>query len=287
MAYLLYTLRECRWGLVRGARSYAVSVLTMAAVLLAVGVVLLGFRSLDTLIALVRDQAQITVYLAEKGNPGETAAALRTLPGVTGVRLVTREEALARLRQSLGRDAFLLEALEGFNPLADSLEVAVVPEQAPAVADAAASLPGVERVRDNRDLLDRLVRVTRFVRGAGGAFSAALLGIGLMVAANTARLAVQARRSEIELRVLLGAPRWFVKAPFLLEGLAVGALAALIAGAGLGALYPALHRYAAAALPFVPLLAPAAVLPSLAATLLALGALSSLAGSWLGATFRQ
>jgi cell division transport system permease protein len=287
MTYVLYALRECKWGLVRGARSYAVSVVTTAAVLLAVGLILLGSRSLDALIARVREQAQITLYLKQGQDPAVIEAALRSLPGVTGVRLVTKDEALAQLRRDLGQDAFLLEALEGVNPLADSLEVAVVPERASDVAGAAASLAGVERVRDNRDLLARLVRVTRFVRVGGAAFSTTLLGTSLMAAANTARLTVYARRSEIEIRILLGAPGWFVKAPFLLEGVASGALAALLAGIGLAALYPVLQRYATAALPFAPVLAPAGVLPSIVGALLLAGTLSALAGGWVGATFRR
>ncbi|HHY95349.1 MAG TPA: hypothetical protein GX513_10110 [Firmicutes bacterium] len=286
MAYLVYALRECQWGLRRGIRSYAMSAVTTAAVLLVGGLLLLANRSLDTLITYVRDQAEITVYLRNGQDPDPVAAHIRSLPGVKGVRLVTKEQAMVKLKESLGQDAFLLEALEDVNPLADALQVALVPEAAPNVADVATSLPGVERVRDNRDLLARLVRLTRFVRLAEVTFTVALLGASALVTANTVRLGMHARRAEVEIRVLLGASGWFVKAPFLLEGMATGVLAALLAGAGTLALYPLLSRYAVAALPFVPVLAPAAVLPSIVGTLLLAGTLSALAGSWVGTTFR-
>ena len=287
MAYLVYALRECQWGLRRGIRSYAMSAVTTAAVLLVGGLLLLANRSLDTLITYVRDQAEITVYLRNGQDPDPVAARIRCLSGVKGVRLVTREQAMVKLKETLGQDAFLLEALEDVNPLADALQVALEPEAAPDVAAAATSLPGVERVRDNRDLLARLVRLTRFLRLTGVTFTVALLGASSLVTANTVRLGMHARRAEVEIRVLLGASGWFVKVPFLLEGMATGVLAALLAGAGTLALYPPLSRYAAAALPFMPVLAPAAVLPSIVGTLLLAGTLSALAGSWVGITLRH
>jgi cell division protein FtsX len=141
---------------------------------------------------------------------------------------------------------------------------------------------GVEEVVFGTPVVDRLVALTRAVR-AGGAALAALLGAAsLLIIVNTIRLAVAARRQEIEIMSLVGATPAFIRGPFMLEGALQGALAALVASLLLAGAYALLAAGLAASLPFLPLLAPAAVLPVAMATVWILGTAVGIGGSLIG-----
>ena len=143
------------------------------------------------------------------------------------------------------------------------------------------TLPGVSEVDYGREWLDKLEALARGLRvfGAGALFT--VLGAALLVVANTIRLAVYARRDEIEIMKLVGATDGYVRAPFLMEGALQGVLGA---GVGVGAVLAAQHlllphasqAFAAAAGVGAPHLVPAH-----AAALLAAGALVGFVGSWI------
>ncbi len=88
-----------------------------------------------------------------------------------------------------------------------------------------------------QDVVDNLVRITRFSRVAGALMVLALVGVTLFVIMNTIRVAVYAWRQEIEIMKLVGATDWFIRWPFVLEGVLYGLIGALIAIALLGVAY--------------------------------------------------
>jgi len=131
-------------------------------------------------------------------------------------------------------------------------------------------------------VVDRLVALTRAVR-SGGTVLAALLGLAsLLIIVNTIRLAVAARRQEIEIMALVGATPAFIRGPFMLEGALQGALAAALTTILLIGGYMALAAGLSASLPFLPLLAPAAILPVAVAIVWMLGTAVGIGGSVIG-----
>src|SRR2546427_374424 len=142
-------------------------------------------------------------------------------------------------------------------------------------------LPGVRDVEYGREWLDKLEALGRGLRAFGAGALLAVLGAALMVVANTIRLAVYARRDEIEIMKLVGATDGYVRAPFLMEGALQGVLGAGVAvGVVLAAQYwllpHATQAFAVAAGVGAPHL-----LPAHAAALLAAGALVGFVGSWI------
>lgn len=236
----------------------AAAVTTVAVALLVVGSAVLIGLNLARIAAVLEDQVQVVAFLRDRLTAAEAAevrAAARNLPGVAAVQFVGRDEALARLQAHLGKgEAF--GDLVSTNPLPDSLEVRPNdPQQAPAVAQAVAALPGVVEVSYGGQVVDRLMALTRGVRVVAALLTLFLTAVALVVVVNTIRLTIIARRREIEIMQLVGATRWFVRWPFLIEGLLQGAAAAAAAVLVLGTVYAVGVLRLQATMPFLPVVA--------------------------------
>jgi cell division transport system permease protein len=148
-------------------------------------------------------------------------------PRVKSVTFVSAEEALQRMQK---RFPALTENLPS-NPLPASHEV--VPKRAEDVDAIAASLrptpAGVEKVKYGKDTADRILRVARVIEIVFLAAVIVLLIASTLLIANTIRLSIFSRRREIEVMKLVGATNWFVRGPFMLEGLICGLVGSLSA----------------------------------------------------------
>jgi cell division transport system permease protein len=139
------------------------------------------------------------------------------------------------------------------NPLPASVEVRL--KDANRISDLAAQLRRevvVEDVTLQQDVVDNLLRITNFARAAGIVMVVGLVGITLFVIVNTIRLAVYARRQEIEIMKLVGATDWFIRWPFVLEGVLCGLLGALLTSALVGAAYEPMQLQFLSLVQFLP-----------------------------------
>src|SRR5207253_9605873 len=180
-------------------------------------------------------QASVTLYLDRQTTDAQARALsqqVRAQSAALEVQYVDRGLALRRLRAELGDLAGSLDGLTQ-NPLPPSLEITPRTSLPPAgvrvLAAQLGTLPGVAEVDYGREWLDKLEALGRGLRvfGAGALFT--VLGAALLVVANTIRLAVYARRDEIEIMKLVGATDGYVRAPFLLEGALQGLIGAALA----------------------------------------------------------
>jgi cell division transport system permease protein len=142
-------------------------------------------------------------------------------------------------------------------------------------------LPDVVDVEYGREWLDKLEEFGRGLRAAGASATVLVLGAAILVVANTIRLAVYARRDEIEIMKLVGASDGYVRLPFLLEGVLQGVAGALLALGGLFAVQRYLLPRAQAAFAFASGASLGPILPSHFLVLVAFGAAVGLLGSWL------
>ena len=264
-----------------------VSVLTIGLALFLGASFVFGLLAARSVVQSWGAQASLTIYL--RSSASDLAAqqlaerVAREHPEL-GVRFVPKAEALSRLKTDLGEQGAVLEGLTT-NPLPPTIEL--MPKQPlPAaalrvLAEGLSRLPDVSEVDYGRDWLDRLEALARAVRAAGAGGLIAVLSAALLVVANTIRLAVYARRDEIEIMKLVGATDGYVRLPFLLEGALQGLLGGGVALLALVAVERWLLPRAHEAFSF----ASGAALPSLhvpqAGLVAAAGALVGLLGSWL------
>ena len=203
--------------------------------------VLIGMFLLGLLIALgtwvvswsdhVKDQLEVKVFFVDGVTPKQVNAVgafLRTDDRIKDYQFVTRAEALERMQQKYPE----LTADLPTNPLPASYEI--TPLRAEEVKDLSAAIraqkfAGVERVKDGQQTSKRILQVARVIEVVFLVAVIVLLIASVLLIANTIRLSIFARRREIEVMKLVGATNWFVRGPFMVEGLLCGLLGALAA----------------------------------------------------------
>ncbi len=241
---LYYFVRAAIAGL-RGSRlTTVVSIATIAVATIPLGGLWVVTGNMRALLDQFGNELQLTAFLDAKvrSDAGRSLASRASaIPGVERVEFVSQEQALERFRARLG-DSALLEALEA-NPLPASLAIALAidhrtPEAVAMVSEALHALPGVEDVAGGETWIDGYGRALRLVRSAGMGLGIVLALATLLIVTNTIRLAVYARRDELEILALVGASRTFLRVPFLIEGLLQGAVGGLL---GVGLLFAVFH----------------------------------------------
>ena len=196
--------------------------------------------NLNVALGALEQKVNVIAYLKDDAPEVEVTRLqerLRTNPLVGDVTYLGKEDAMTRLKEQLADRKELLEMVTG-NPLPASVEVRL--KDGNRISELAAQLRRegvVEDVTLQQDVVDNLLRITNFARTAGLAMVIGLMGITLFVIVNTIRLAVYARRQEIEIMKLVGATDWFIRWPFVLEGVLCGLLGALLTSALIGAAY--------------------------------------------------
>lgn len=234
-ASLSYFSRTALNGIWRSPFVHVIAVASLTIALAGYGLARMASGQLDKLLFVLGGEVEMTVYLAEGTEPDklrelEAALAQRT-SGQT--RVVSPAEALGRLAKELGDQGNALESL-GENPLPWSIEVSLPPlarepEQLRALSDKVRSLPFVTGVDYGQEALERLTAVARALKlGSIIAFILVFLTATVVVSA-TLQLAIYSRRADIEIQKLVGATDRFVRAPFLIEGLLQGVVAAALA----------------------------------------------------------
>jgi cell division transport system permease protein len=253
---LTYAFREGAVSLWRGRQSAALAMLTIAAGLFVLGFFLAVNANLQRLVTRWSEAAELSVFLADVASR-EQLEQIDRLVGGSGLAAewayVSKADAAARFRQDFpDLAAATADALD--TPLPASFDVRLRPDargQGQAVDILAASLasaPGVADVRYDRRLLERLATVMAVVRGVGIAVVLILSIAAALTVANVVRLAAHARREEIEIMQLVGAPTAYVRGPFVAEGVLQGGGGALLALAALTLVYLVVQsRYGTAA----------------------------------------
>ncbi|MBX6396229.1 MAG: ABC transporter permease [Alicyclobacillaceae bacterium] len=227
--------RHCREGLRNLGRNGWMTIASVSAVtvtLLLLGVFVVMAWNVEHLSRQVEKQVQISVILKD-GTTREQMQNLQqwlaTRPDIQSVTFVSKEEGLANLRASLKEDGDLLNGLEKENPLPDKFVVqAKDPQMTGKVAEEISKLPQVESVRYAKEMVERLFQVTRIIRDIGLVFIVGLLFTAMFLIANTIKLTIFARRREIEIMKLVGATNGFIRWPFFIEGVLMGAIGAVI-----------------------------------------------------------
>jgi len=278
-----YILQESIRSLKRNGWLNFAAAGTTAASLLILGVAILLVINTNFIAGSWESNVEIMAYLND-GVTGDAATALRTqilaIPEVKDARFISKDEALASLEQQFGQNGQLQDSLGGSNPLPDAFEVRTTdPREVDGVANLLGLMPGVSQVRYGQGVVDKLLELTYWMRLVGLAI-VALLGLcAIFLIATTIRLTMFARRREIGIMKMVGATDWYVRWPFLLEGVILGATGALLAIAVLYFSYSTLASKIMEALPFLPLMNSSLVLLQLFAGLLATGVGLGIVGS--------
>jgi cell division transport system permease protein len=193
----------------------------------------------------VRGETKVSVYLKDDAlnrQVGNLEVRLRQNPDVKNVVYLSKAAALAKMKKQLGKDNNVFKQLP-VNPLPASLEVHLHdPNQAKAVAATVRGRPSVDSVNYGGKTADRVLRVGATIEAVVGGLILVLAIAAVLLIANTIRLSIHSRRREIEVMKLVGATNWFVRMPFIIEGMLCGLVGAAVAIVLLYASYVGLLR---------------------------------------------
>ena len=227
-----YFVREATTNLRRNKLMTMAAILTAAVSLLLLGGVLTLGAFVSSITHQIENQVEVSVFLNDgitKAQQDDVRSTLTGLDVVKKVTFVSKDQAFKEFK-SLYRDQPAL--YENITPdvLPASFRVELTdPQRVDVIRSKLAKNPAVEEIADQRATVQRLVRFTGLLRTFSVVMILVLLGAAILLISNQTQLAIYARRREIEIMKLVGATNWFVRLPFMLEGIATGVAGAAIA----------------------------------------------------------
>ncbi|MDR1740459.1 MAG: ABC transporter permease [Synergistaceae bacterium] len=272
MTAFRYILRDTGRLLMRHWVLGALTLVTAAVMMWILGLTTLFSLNIQNMLRRLENELMVQVYVKADGNAEQVAAAVRKIPSVASMQLISPEDALSKLQLRMGSQARVLDIV-GENPLPWSVEVRV---------KNAASVPGLVRDLMAMSEVDDVVysglaveRVSTLSRVAfKTAFAMFILSIMItsLVLYNTIHISLYSRREEIGIMFLIGATRGYISTPFVLEGTALAFLGSVIATVGIMSAYFPGIRLLQNSLPFLNFVGDAVVLRQFSLLLVGFGA---------------
>ncbi len=282
---LFYFLGEALKNIARNGWMSIASMGVVSITLLILGSFVVLSFNVDLVTHDLKEQVQIVLYVDE-GASEKTRAELHgklvTHPDLTEVRFVNRAEAMERLKGKLGDRSSLLDGYEEpeDNPLRDSYELrTIVPEEISTVALDIKSYAGVADVDYGSGVVEPLFQFTGLIRWIGLVFMSGLAVTTIFLIAHTIRLTVFLRRKEIMIMKYVGATDWFIRWPFLFEGLILGLIGAILPVVVIFYGYQAAALWMQSNIYFVSLLPPEKIMEGITRILIPLGVALGIIGS--------
>ena len=236
-----YTCKQAIKQIKRNKGMSAASLFAIMAMMLILGLFFVVIVNVDRVADSVRDDYNtIEVFYLDKTPKAEimkARAEAEKWDNVADAKYRSKKEAMKIMKKRWGDSGYLLDSLSE-NPLPNSLVINVENiDKADKVAKEARKLKGIEDVSYYKDTVDKLVRFTNGMEMAGIIIIAFLIIISIVVVANTIKLTVLNRSEEISIMKYVGATNWFIRGPFVMEGIIIGAVSAVFSAAVTALIY--------------------------------------------------
>jgi len=231
-----YALREAFAAFRRTPLLALLSIVAVSLSLFVVGLFALTAFNIRRAIEGIESRVEVVAYLRDEATPAEVqqaATEIRTHASVREVRYVSKDEALTTAVQELSEFRDVFSDLDT-NPLPASLEVSLHPGQrdqgaVELIARRLSAHPFVEDVSFGEDWVGKIISLRRIAAGATAIIGGAFAAVAGIIIATAVRIAVFARRDEIQIMRLVGATTGFIQRPFLIEGLISGLIGGVLA----------------------------------------------------------
>ncbi|WP_025028353.1 permease-like cell division protein FtsX [Caldalkalibacillus mannanilyticus] len=230
---LVRHMREGVKNLRRNTWMTFASVLSVTITLMILGVFLLLAQNINFIAGELENQVEITVFLeltAAEAEIKQVERKLQEIRELESIEFVAKEDGIERFIDSMGEQGRHFQDFKGENnPLPDIFIVRTsTPQDTPKVAEKITTFAHVYKVNYGASVVEKLFTVTNAVRNLGLIFVVGLAFTAMLLISNTIKITIVARRREIEIMRLVGAKNWFIRWPFIIEGLLLGVIGALI-----------------------------------------------------------
>lgn len=235
MNSLIYNVKQVVQQIGRNKGMSFASVLAITAMMLILGLFFVISVNINLFSEMIqKDYDYVEVYLKDDIDAKQAdkiKSKLENISGVKDVEYRSKQEALKIMKQRWGESGYLLDSL-GDNPLPNSFVInAEDNETANNINKFAKQIDGVEDVKYYKETVDKLTKASKFLQYSAIVIMIFLIVVSVIVVSNTIKLTVLNRAKEISIMKYVGATNWFVRGPFLIEGIFLGIVSSMIAAA--------------------------------------------------------
>lgn len=235
MNSLIYNVKQVVQQIGRNKGMSFASVLAITAMMLILGLFFVISVNINLFSEMIqKDYDYVEVYLKDDIDAKQAdkiKSKLENISGVKDVEYRSKQEALKIMKQRWGESGYLLDSL-GDNPLPNSFVInAEDNETANNINKFAKQIDGVEDVKYYKETVDKLTKASNFLQYSAIVIMIFLIVVSVIVVSNTIKLTVLNRAKEISIMKYVGATNWFVRGPFLIEGIFLGIVSSMIAAA--------------------------------------------------------
>ena len=227
-----YFFSEAFSGVIRNRLMSIASIGTVAACIFMIVISYCALTNVDYMLTQIEESIGIAVFLEEDVNSDkvlEINDQLVNMEHVESVSYISPEDALQEMKESWDAEEILAGFDESNNPLTSSFEVSLDDIQYQSdVVSKIEQIEGVRKIRSSETETEFLVKISNFLRLFGSVLILALAAISVVIITNTVKLSVFTRRTEISIMKYVGATDWFIRWPFVIEGIITGLVAAAI-----------------------------------------------------------
>jgi len=243
-----YYLKQGINNITRNASLSFASIVSIAAALFVLGAILSVVFNLNHIVRGIESKMEVTLFLESGATLEEISNIEKTINswnGIVYVDFISRHDALAAWKIELGDQGRLLEGYtHENNPLPDYFIVRTgKPEYVDGIVSNAQTLESVEKVSYSKHVVEFIERLAGLLRFAGIVLVVMLLFISTIIMSNTIRATVFSRKKEIGIMKYIGATDWFIRWPFIVEGLMLGLMGALLSAVLVLGAYYILYYY--------------------------------------------
>ncbi len=236
-----YLIKEGFRNVFKNKKSTISSLTIMCATMLVFGIFFLIGENVNYIINTVEQAQGIEVFIetdATEAEIEELGTKIRAMDAVNKVEYVTKEQALNRLKDRLKDQAYVLEIYEENNILPTSYIVTLTDlSKTKEVQEEILTFDHVKRIESSDQTISTLLKIANGIRIGTGIFLLFLIVISVFIISNTIKLSVHSRRKEISIMKYVGATNSFIRWPFIIEGIIIGVVAALLSIIIIGLLY--------------------------------------------------
>ena len=229
---LSYLIGEGFRNVLKNKKSTGASLMIMCATMLIFGLFFLIGENVNYLVKEIESEQGMQVFMVKDATDEQITKfgeELKSLDYVAKVTYVSKEEALNSLKESFGEKQYLLEPYEKKNPLKPSYVVTLTDlEKADEVQNNIEQLENMDNVQVRNQTINTLVNVANGIRWVSAGILVLLVIISVFIIANTIKLTVHARRKEISIMKYVGATNGFIRWPFIVEGIIIGVVSAML-----------------------------------------------------------
>lgn len=230
---IAYTLKQAFSQMGRNKGMNITSVVAITAMMLILGLFFVAFLNVDLFAKTIeKDYNVVEVFIADGSDDAAKdviKSKIEKIDGIEKIEYRSKEDAIKIMKKRWGDNAYLLDNIDK-NSLPDSYMVFVKNQKVGNEVNSEIShVNGVDSIKYYQDTVSKLTKITHFIQVSAIVVMTFLIIVSTIIVANTIKLTVFNRSKEIEIMKYIGATDWFVRAPFLIEGIILGIISSAVA----------------------------------------------------------